>query len=227
MTSTTCDIIYQHDCIRIGHDKERDYYSVVAECDIAVGTLVLLEYPVSGTEKTLMGALIIDQAFRDELYPRSENDDIAEKVMTNSFKFDANLVLGRVISKFNHSCTPNCHVAMADFCNNDKVYGVWVHRPVQKGQELTLDYVNHGSVEYHDKMKEKHGFECSCTKQYILDNEKRADIHMNMSGTFRERNLGFIQERVNLYFAGKKGRAVYKAQRDACKLAKKIKIIGV
>jgi hypothetical protein len=139
-----------------------------------------------------------------------------------------NAQLGRVMSKFNHSCTPNCHVMIADHYDSHKVYGVWLHRTVSQGEELTLDYVNHGSVEYHDKMKEQHGFVCTCTEKYILDNDKRGDIHVNMSSTFRERNLEFIEEKVNAYFGSRgRGRAVCKAQRDACKLAKKIKIIGV
>lgn len=196
MASVT-GVIYQSDCICIEHDLHRDYFSVVAQDDIPMGTLVLLEYPISGDEKTLMGALIVDPILKKELHPRHDPDDIATKVMTNLFQFEKLIgvaLLGRVMSKFNHSCTPNCHMAMADFCNYQKVYGVWVHRPIKKGQELTVDY--------HDK--------------YILDN-------MNISNAFRERDLTFIQDIVDDYFESKAGRMVTEAQHDARNVAKKIR----
>lgn len=227
--STTTGTIYLNDSVQVMHDQERDYYSVIAQKDIPSGTLVVLEYPVSAKdEETLLGALIIDREFQEELFPRSTQSPpcLQSKVHSNVFFFPPDLVLGRVMSKFNHSCVPNCHVSMADHYKGHKIYGVWVHRAVKVGQELTVDYVNCGSIEYHDKCKEKYGFDCDCTNDYIIANEKRADIHMNMSSAFCKKNEAFIQLKVDAYFRGNAGgKAVYKAQQEAAKTAKKIVLV--
>lgn len=67
---------------------------------------------------------------------------------------------------------------------------MWIHRKVKKGDQLTLNYVNKGSIAFHDKMKDVHNFSCECTDDYILANEKRAEIHKNLGSHFRGEGEG-------------------------------------
>ena len=88
---------------------------------------------------------------------------------------------------------------MADHVEKKRFYGLWTHRTIKKGEELTIDYVNNGSREYHDSMKDIHKFECSCTNLYIQQNEKRAEIHKELSHVFQVRDEKMIQRVVNYY----------------------------
>lgn len=147
----TTQVLYQSDKIKINYEK--DCYSIIATDDLKVGELILLEIVIwSPKLKHIIAAVMYDQDLSKELYPR-DTDDPGKKVNTNVFRFDENYVLGKVFSKFNHSCVPNCHMDAADFVNNERVYGMWTHRTVKKGEELTIDYVQTHDVSYHDEMK--------------------------------------------------------------------------
>ena len=221
-------VVYQNPLVSIQHDPIKDFYSIIANEDISVGTLVLLEHPIVGKETTMMAALFIDTTLCQELFPRTDKDPqytAYEKIAYNMFKFDNDLVLGSTVSKFNHSCTPNSHMTQVDDLDGNKIYGVWTHRKVFKAQELTIDYVNHGDTKYHDDIKRKHHFHCKCTREYIQQNTTRSQIHLNISSAFRSRDQAFIHASVNAYLDSPKGRQVVKAQRKARKLAKKIIVV--
>jgi hypothetical protein len=228
MASVT-GVVYQNPVISIHHDSINDFYSIIANDDIPVGTLVLLEHPIVGKETTMMAGLYIDTALCQELYPRTDKDPqytVHEKINYNMFKFNNDLVLGSVVSKFNHSCTPNSHMTQVDDLDGNKIYGVWSHRKVPKDQELTIDYVNHGDTKYHDDSKRKHHFHCECTREYIQQNASRSKVHLNISSAFSIRDEAFIHASVNAYLDSTKGKGVVKAQRQARKLAKKIILVN-
>ena len=221
-------VVYQNPLISIHHDPIKDFYSIVANEDIPVGTLVLLEHPIVGKETTLMAGLLIDTYLGKELYPRTDKDpkySVHEKINYNMFKFNNDLVLGSTVSKFNHSCTPNSHMTQVDDLDGNKIYGVWTHRKVFKEQELNIDYVNHGDTNYHDDIKRKHHFHCECTREYIQQNTARSQVHLNISNAFCSRDQAFIHASVNAYLDSPKGREVVKAQRKARRLAKKIILV--
>lgn len=219
----TTQVIYQSPKVDVKY--ENDSYSVVALEDLSVGELVLVELVVWGPKiQTIIAAIIYDKELSSELYPRNTVDP-KEKMDMNVFRFDENYVIGRVFSKFNHSCVPNCHMGVGDFVNNSRAYGMWVHRKIKAGEELTIDYVNIGDVDYHDAMKEQHGIECSCTHEYIKSKEKMSKVHMKMDSTFLERDREFITEKVDQFFQSSAGAAHLRHVKSAKKLEKRIKVM--
>ena len=157
-------VLFQHDDIYI--DYQNHSYSVRAKNDIRKGTLVLVEHVVSGSFNTVVGSVTADDALLKSLYPRREGSDALEKTCMNSFFFKPNYVIGNFFSKFNHSCIPVCHMDIADKvllskAINVAIYGMWTHRDVKAGGELTIDYVNGNGIEDHDRSEERRvGKEC-------------------------------------------------------------------
>ena len=161
-----------------------------------------------------MSALFYNTELCDSLYPRQYGkslDDIIQiigkKIHLNVFGFENNvLVIGNIVSKFNHSCHPNCRMDIVDKVNNDRFYGIWTHKKIEKGMELCIDYVNGGSIEYHNKMNQLLGTNCLCTPEYILKNIKRSRIMMDLASTYRKNMEIYIHQMVDLYLSSKRGR---------------------
>lgn len=209
MSSVTTNVVYQSNDIRIHY--EHDVYSVLAEKDLPVGTMLLIEHVLSGTLEYLDKKVDKDVKLMTELYPRDY--DIAKlKVRMNCFNFDGEFVLGPTFAKFNHSCKPNCHMDIADHVNGGKFYGMWTHKKVKKGDELTIDYVNQSDIDYHDKMKQLHGFKCDCTPEYIMQNSKRSEIHVRLGSTFRTNDAKRIHNLVDMYLDTPRGKRIVKNQ---------------
>lgn len=219
----TTQVLYQSDKVKINF--ENDCYSIIATDDLKVGELILLEIVIwSPKLKHIIASVMYDRELSKELYPR-DTDDPGKKVNTNVFRFDENYVLGKVFSKFNHSCIPNCHMDAADFVNNERVYGMWTHRTVKKGEELTIDYVQTHDVSYHDEMKAQHGFTCSCTDDFILQNKKRVQVHVNLGRTFRDKCRNYTAKLMDNFMNSKHGLKYMKNKKAVEKLAKKIKLV--
>ena len=197
-----------------------DQYAVVATADIPVGTLVLLEHVIWNTKyEPLLAALEIDKDLYNTLYPRLTSDEAfpdkaMDKIQFNAFRFyEDEFVIGSLVSKFNHSCKPNCHMGIADHIEGAKIYGIWVHRKITTGQQLTLDYVNCGDIKFHNSMLAQHGIQsCGCTDEYILKNANRSEIHMNMSSAFCEKEKARISNMVDAYVSSGKYKATLKTQ---------------
>ena len=194
------NVIFSHQDIDIHF--ENDYYSVRAKKNIPNGSLILIEHVIHGNLQYLMSALFYNTELCDSLYPRQYGkslDDIIQiigkKIHLNVFGFENNvLVIGNIVSKFNHSCHPNCRMDIVDKVNNDRFYGIWTHKKIEKGMELCIDYVNGGSIEYHNKMNQLLGTNCLCTPEYILKNIKRSRIMMDLASTYRK-NMEIKQQK--------------------------------
>ena len=207
-------------------DYQHDFYSLKAKDDLPVGHMVLIEHVLWGDINLMVNGVARDDKLFASLYPRPSESVgcaeqlLADKTTSNIFMFGGTYVLGDAISKFNHSCVPNCHLVIVDHFGNNQFYGVWTHRKVKKGDQLTFDYINKGSIDFHNKMKEIHNFSCECTDDYIVANEKRAEIHKNMGIHFRVREEHFIQRLVENYLDTCAGRDVSRAQACLRKLVK-------
>lgn len=202
-------------------EKTDGNYCVRANKPMKPGALVLLEH-VFMSRKSVTNAVMADNEMFRELWPRSPGDAsmrpspemqavASQKSSFNCFYFDDKFVIGNVFSKFNHSCSPNCHMGIADKMSFPKmkssvhVYAMWVHVTVQAGDELTIDYAN-GVSSMHDDIRDKFGTNCGCTKSTSGDGERRAKIHMALDTAFRKSNETFIQEMVTMYLTTARGK---------------------
>jgi hypothetical protein len=199
-------------------DYKDDFYSIKATRDLPVGHLVLIEHVMWGDVNYLVNGVMRDRRLFKTLHPRHyDTEDIQKaikKTYQNCFIFDESHVLGYLTSKFNHSCIPNCHLDVVDFVDLDKFYGVWTHRKVLQGQELTFDYVNKGDIPFHDSMKKLHQFCCECTEEYILGNAQRSKIHVDLGDHFRKRDTHLVNTMVDTYLATNRGRQVSQKQKE-------------
>lgn len=199
-----------------------DYFSIIANDDICMGELILIEHILYGTPNFLIRCLSQDKQLFDTLYPRNCEDAFENKLnlkmLKNFFVFGESYILGDIISKFNHSCLPNCHVDFMYEVNDNRFYGVWACRNIKKGEELTFDYVNSGDIIFHDKMKGYHAFVCQCTDEFILDNEKRSKIRKEMGQEFVKRDSTLIRKLVDMYLEneGKCVKIAQKSLRPGC-----------
>lgn len=96
--------------------------------------------------------------------------------------------IGPRTSKFNHSCVANCAIQCIDL--NEGFYAIWAIRPIKKGQELTLDYANSPSSDFHDKLLLKLGIVCDCVKK--SEKEKRIEVKQSIIKQFLCINKEFI-----------------------------------
>ncbi len=200
--------VYEHTAVE--YRKIDGAYSVYATKDIPVGTLILMEHVLWGTHKQCFQALRQDKRLVADLFPRTPNATIEDKLDYNSFIFFDHFVLGDRFSKFNHSCTPNCYMGLADKINDEQIYGMWTVQNVPAGTELCIDYVNHSNVEYHLSMKKKHGFTCKCDDAFIMLNDQRCDVRVNLGKTFRDREQDSIAKKVDQYMVTTTARYIVK-----------------
>lgn len=215
-------VVYQSSNVEIV--LEDDFYSIKATKDLPIGHLVLIEHVLWGSYDYVTKGVARDSNLLDTLFPRTiaaspKNNVFEEKTKMNCFSFDGVTVMGNVISKFNHSCVPNCHLDILDFIGENKFYGTWTHRNVKAGEELTFDYVNKGDTEFHKDMKELHNFPCNCSAEDIEMNGKRAKVRLNMSAVFGDRDRKKINQMVDNYLRCGRGIIVSKSQkafRKAC-----------
>ena len=212
-----------------------DVYSIVAKKDLPVGHLILIEHVLYGNINFIFNGILSDQNLFDQLYPRqvqAQLDKVQQaikKTESNCFMFHNGYVLGNILSKFNHSCKPNCHLDILDHVNSDKFYGTWTHRKVATGEQLTFDYVNEGDQEHHDTMKENHHFTCDCTESYILENEQRSKVHVNLGTFFRKRDEKLLHRLVDAYCGSSYGQKVIRMQKNLKKnkIVRRLDVIDV
>jgi hypothetical protein len=206
---------------------EKFHYSIRCTKNIKAGRLVLMEHVIAMDNPTqICGSIVANKKLYHGLYPRGfpANVDEIPDVFTdqaisrdmqniwkiakskrdmNSFDFGNEIVLGNVFSKFNHSCNPNIHMDIVDSIGvhghpDARIYGAWTLRPIKKGEELFIDYVN-GSIDAHDVYRDKFGFACDCTDKFKQAAKKRARVQMEICGMFRDREEAFIQKHARKY----------------------------
>lgn len=218
--------VFQNDKVMVNY--KNDYYSIVALEDLDVGTFVILEHVISKSDiNDIIFCIIEDQDLFNTLYPRefdinelnniflqvkTQNKDVDVdydifinlfkaqiKLKDNVFEFNKKYVLCNFISKFNHSCIPNCHMDAADHIGDNMFYGIWTHRKIKKNEELTIDYCQSGNINHHNEMKKTIKWSCNCSNKYIEENKKRAIIHMNLGVSFVKRDKNIIHNLVDNY----------------------------
>ena len=203
VTATRC--VYSNPNVVIHHD-ENGMFSIRAKTDLDIGSMVVVEHVYSGTFIEMNALLILDDKLRRSLYPRCALDqdnalDVtknAMKISLNAFGFGEDMVIGNYVCKFNHACKPNAYMNCVNQVNNTKFYGVWTVAKVKQGDELTLDYIN-GHSEYHDTMKEQHGFTCSCTKKDLDGARGRAKIELSLATKFTRNNTTLLDKMVDIH----------------------------
>lgn len=229
--------VFQNDKVMVKYIN--DYYSIVALDDLDVGTFVVLEHVISKSEMhDIIFCIMKDQDLFNTLYPRDFNinelNNIFLKVKTqdknadydifidsfksqmklkdNVFMFNQKHVLCNFISKFNHSCIPNCHMDSADNIDDNMFYGIWTHRKIKKNEELTIDYCQSGNINHHNEMKKIIKWTCNCSDKYIEANKKRAKVHMNLGVSFVKRDNNTIHNLVDNYIKSDLGKLVKLSQ---------------
>jgi len=120
-------IIFKHQNIDFIYNIKNDSYSVVANKYIPIGTLLILENAIIGTNEYIFTILKNKNEIIKELYPRDICDSfnvlpkekLMDKISHNVWEWndtkspmslDNMSALCPAISKFNHSCKPNAFV---------------------------------------------------------------------------------------------------------------------
>jgi hypothetical protein len=224
MSGNFTSIVYKAPNVEIHYDN--NFYSIKATKNLSKGHLVFIEHVLWGDTSYLCNGVARDDKLFQTLYPRPDDDKhsfeelLKRKTMDNCFCFDGVFVLGSMSSKFNHSCTPNCHLDIMDYKEENKFYGAWTHKNVKAGEELTFDYANTSSPEYHDKMKKFHNFSCTCSNEFILQNRKRVTNRKNTGDVFRKRDKTLIYSMVDEYTETEHGQDVSIRQKALRKFLK-------
>jgi SET domain len=228
MKSKTTHVLFKNEKVTVNYDNDKDYYSIIANHDIEIGTFIVLEHVISKNDQTdIYTCMMKDDDLFNYLYPRkidtSDADELFNelnkskdsepidydsfvksykvqlKIMNNIFMFNEKYVLCNFISKFNHSCIPNCHMDCADNVKDNMFYGIWTHRRIKKNEELTIDYCQSANITHHNNMKEVMQWSCNCSDEFIEANSKRAVIHMNLGTSFIKRDINLIHNLVDKY----------------------------
>ena len=201
MDTISTSVIFKNPWITTIHTDSQ--YSVSVLEEIASGVLVLIEHVVySPDEKIIAAALAHDDDLYRELFPRSQfemfPENVDEKMRHNMFSFESDgFMLGRAISKFNHNCNPNCCLIKIQH----GIYGVWTLRPVRKGDELCIDYLNgERCLDTHQKMMTKHNVStCSCDEAALLINHKKSAVRFKVCQGWLYRDQNIIDSHVSQY----------------------------
>jgi len=151
---------------------------VVAERSFACGELIIAESPIFRF-KSEDTAKSLHQRF--DALPRHEQDALmdlhdgfaTEKegktlegvVRTNAHTCDDtrfDMVVVANISRFNHSCEPNCEISWDNRLKEEHVYA---SRAIEQGEELCIGYVDiiAPAADRQQDLKQSFGFQCACS----------------------------------------------------------------
>jgi hypothetical protein len=184
-----------------------DFYSIKAKKDLPIGHLINIEHILCGDNiNFLLNGTASDNDLFNSLYPRNIDitfeELIIKKTKSNMFIFNiGDNILGKTISKFNHSCNNNSHLIYQSNLNNSKFYGAYTIKKVKKDEELTFNYINKSDNDFHNKMKIIHNFTCVCDKKAIDRFEKRSKKYRNIAQSFKMQHENFINNTIGEYMS--------------------------
>jgi len=212
---------------------------VFAERSIACGELIIAEAPALAFSNGDTAELKQQQF--DHL-PRHERDAVmglydnvaaanAEAtlegiIQTNSYACDSDnfdMVVCPTISRFNHSCAPNCELSWDDELKEEHVYAATAIEP---GEELCTYFIDIVAVaaERQQAARQRQGFECRCwlcsqgpnpVSDQRRNQLQQLEEQLAMEGADDpERGLEMIRDLLRLYDA--EGIHLQSLRRQAC-----------
>jgi hypothetical protein len=144
--------------------KDNNYKYVKANEDINEDELLLVEHVITSNNETILKTHIkYDNNLLKNLYPRNDNDIIideddvlnkicCEKLQKNAFGDNDVILLGKDISNFNHSITPNTRYCFIKICNDMieveiRILYLYSIENIKKNTEV---FINYGKKYFND-----------------------------------------------------------------------------
>lgn len=164
-------------------------FGAVAARDIAPGELVLSEAPLVTCQpgdwdavQAQVSALSEDgqEAFfslHDAYVPDGEPKTLPGIINTNSalvsLSDDTSLVVVcKTLSRFNHSCTPNCEPVYAESIGAQQIYA---STSIPAGEELFLSYIDVRAPRAHRQQELSQGYKFQCLCRACVEGDARSD----------------------------------------------------
>jgi hypothetical protein len=147
--------------------KDNDYRFVKANEDINEDELLLIEHVITSDNETILKTHIkYDNNLLKNLYPRNEDDIIineddvlnkicCEKLQKNCFGGNDIILLGKDISNFNHSITPNARYCFIEIINDMievKITILYVYS-IEKIKKNIEVFINYGKAYFNDTIE--------------------------------------------------------------------------
>jgi len=152
----------------------------VAKRDVKPGELIVSEAPLLSFRHNSPMSVVVEQcgmladdatvAFMDlhDAYVKPGEPKTAEGVLkTNAAEVLMSdntplRVLCQTISRFNHSCNPNCEAVWSEEIGQNQVYACI---EIKAGEELSLSYIEHRAPreERQEELLEDYKFQCRCS----------------------------------------------------------------
>lgn len=190
--------VYQNPSIYV--KDENDYKSVCTKNDIYFGEIVLIEHVFTNKINVCSTIIEHNKYLFDQYYPRCHQSDnmteiVQNKRLANNFTYDDNMnTLTDFITKFNHSCTPNCMTIMkSDYKmenTNITFLEIYAVRNIPPDTELTISY---GPKSAHER-----DFECTCGKT-LQEREKICNIYDNIGKSLIKKNYELSNNYIYAY----------------------------
>lgn len=147
--------------------KDNDYRFVKVNEDINEDELLLVEHVITSDNEIILKTNIkYDNNLLKNLYPRNYNDIIVndddvlnkiccEKLQKNCFGWNDIMLLGKDISNFNHSITPNarhCHVKLCYDMIEVEICILYVYS-IEMIKKNTEVFINYGKAYFNDTIE--------------------------------------------------------------------------
>lgn len=154
---------------KISFEVKDDYRFVKANEDINEDELLLVEHLITTDNETIIKSHIkFDNDLLKNLYPRNDNDilidknedDIlikicSQKLQKNCFGSNGIIALGKDISNFNHSITPNTRYSFVEILDDMievkmEIIYVYSTEKIEKNKEV---FINYGKGYFNDSIQ--------------------------------------------------------------------------
>lgn len=213
-------LVYQYPGITLCSDEE--YKSVVANEDIEIGELLMVEHVYVNTIEHSHITVEFNKLLFDSYYPRDLDENKSElvkkKINANSFLFpteDNYIILTHWITMINHSCSPSCCVRINKNYKKENTYIIFMElysiKNIKKGEEITFMY---NTKMGHDGVG---SFVCNCgesisnrQKRYVIINGITNSLSKNFTYEIEQYILEYLalsttKKRLLLHYLSSKG----------------------